>query len=85
MEVVSPTLCVTVQLVEHSLQNPPSNANCDISGITGTSTTLNPLSRGTTYYIWVAAVSSGGQGPYTVTGNRTLLTMVKVNNNNMMF
>ena len=45
--------------------DPPSNANCDTSGITGTSTTLGPLSRGTTYYIWVAAVSSGGQGPYS--------------------
>ena len=43
----------------------PSNANCGTSGITGTSTTLGPLSRGTTYYIWVAAVSSGGRGPYS--------------------
>ena len=45
--------------------DPPSNANCSTSGITGTSTTLGPLSRGTTYYIWVAAVSSDGQGPYS--------------------
>ena len=45
--------------------DPPSNANCDTSGITDTSTTLGPLSRGTTYYIWVAAVSSGVRGPYS--------------------
>ena len=44
---------------------PPSNATCDTSGITGTSTTLGPLSRGTTYYIWVVAVSLGGKGPYS--------------------
>ena len=40
-----------------------SFGNCGTSGITGTSTTLGPLSGGTTYYIWVRAVSSGGQGP----------------------
>ena len=45
--------------------DPPSNANCETSGIAGTSTTLCPLSKGTTYYIWVAAVSSGGQGPFS--------------------
>ena len=45
--------------------NPPSGANCSTSGITGTSTTLGPLSIGTLYHIWVAAVSSGRQGPYS--------------------
>ena len=44
---------------------PPSSANCGASGITGTSTTLGPLSRGTTYYIWVAAVSLDGWGAYS--------------------
>ena len=48
-----------------TLSGPPSTANCDTSGITGTSTTLGPLSRGTTYYIWVRAVSSGIQGNYS--------------------
>ena len=43
----------------------PSGDNCGISGITGTSTTLGPLSIGTTYYIWVAAVSSDGRGAYS--------------------
>ena len=56
---------------------PPSNANCDTTDITGTSTTLGPLSRGTTYYIWVRAVSLGGKD-HTVTGDRALLTMVRV-------
>ena len=40
-----------------------SNGNCGTSGITGTSTTLGPLSGGTIYTIWVRAVSSGGRGP----------------------
>ena len=45
--------------------DPPSGDNCDASRINGTSTTLGPLSGGTTYYIWVAAVSSDEQGPYS--------------------
>ena len=44
---------------------PPSGANCGTSGIPGTSTTLDRLSKGITYYIWVRAVSSGRQGPYS--------------------
>ena len=44
---------------------PPSGANCSTTRITGTSTTLGPLSRGTTYFIWVRAESSGGKGPYS--------------------
>ena len=44
---------------------PPSGANCGASGITGTSTTLGPVSQNTTYYIWVRAESSGEQGPYS--------------------
>ena len=57
------TYTVCYSTTSGTQSDPPSNANCDTSGITGTSTTLGPLSRGTTYYIWVAAVSSGGQGP----------------------
>ena len=57
------TVCYTTTSGTQS--DPPSNANCGTRGITGTSTTLGPLSRGTTYYIWVAAVSSGGRGPYS--------------------
>ena len=60
---ISYTVCYSTTSGTQS--DPPSNANCDTSGIASTSTTLGPLSRGTTYYIWVAAVSSGGQGPYS--------------------
>ena len=60
------TYIVCYSTTSGTQSDPPSGANCDTSGITGTSTTLGPLSRGTTYYIWVAAVSSGGRGPYSV-------------------
>ena len=43
---------------------PPSGAST-VSGITGTSTTLSGLTQGTMYYIWIAAVSSVRQGPYS--------------------
>ena len=59
------TYTVCYSTTSGTQSDPPSYANCDTSGITGTSTTLGPLSRGTTYYIWVAAVSSGRQGPYS--------------------
>ena len=59
------TYTVCYSTTSGTQSDPPSNANCSTSGITGTYTTLGPLSRGTTYYIWVAAVSSGGQGPYS--------------------
>ena len=59
------TYTVCYSTARGTQSDPPSNANCRTSGITGTSTTLGPLSRGTTYYIWVAAMSSGGQGPYS--------------------
>ena len=44
---------------------PPSGA-LYVSGITGTSTTLSGLAEGTTYYIWVSAVSSGVPGTYSI-------------------
>ena len=59
------TYTVCYSTTSGTQSDPPSNADCGISGITGTSTTLGPLSRGTTYYIWVVALSSGGQGPYS--------------------
>ena len=43
---------------------PPSGAST-MSEITGTSITLSGLTQGTRYYTWIAAVSSGGQGPYS--------------------
>ena len=54
------TYTVCYSTTSGTLSDPPSSANCDTSGITGTSTTLGPLSRRTFYYIWVAAVSSDG-------------------------
>ena len=59
------TYTVCYSTTSGTQSDPPSGANCGTSGITGTSTTLGSLSRGTTYYIWVAAVSSGGRGPYS--------------------
>ena len=43
----------------------PSSGASTMSGITGTSTTPNGLAHGTTYYIWVAAISSVGEGPFS--------------------
>ena len=59
------TYTVCYSATRGTQSDPPSGANCDASRITGTSTTLGSLSIGTTYYIWVAAVSSGGRGPYS--------------------
>ena len=59
------TYTVCYSTTSGTQSDPSFNANCGTSGITGTSTTLGPLSRGTTYYIWVAAVSSGGRGAYS--------------------
>ena len=59
------TYTVCYSTTSRTQSDPPSGANCGTSGITGTSTTLGPLRLVTTYYIWVAAVSSGGRGPYS--------------------
>ena len=50
-----------------SQTEPPFNA-MKRSGITDTSTTLNRLQSGTTYYVWVAAeiLGAGVQGPYSM-------------------
>ena len=55
---------------------PPSGAPT-ISGITGTSTAVTELAQGTTYYIWVKAVASVGDGPYsTRTQTRTIRSKI---------
>jgi hypothetical protein len=59
------TVCYSVYPNSGTSPDPPDNANCDARGITGTSMTLNSLSPGTLHFIWVAAVSSAGQGPYS--------------------
>ena len=59
------TYTVCYSTTSETQSYPPFGANCSASGITGTSTTLDPLSGGTTYYIWVRAVSSCAQGPYS--------------------
>ena len=59
------TVCYSVTPNFGTSSTPPINANCDRSGITGTSITLSSLSPGTLHFIWVAAVSSGAQGPYS--------------------
>ena len=37
----------------------------EVTGISGTSTILTALERGTTYYIWVVGVSEGEDGPHS--------------------
>ena len=49
---------------------PPLGAS-RVSGIPGTSTKLSGLEEDTEYYIWVAAVSSDGQGSYSARVSQT--------------
>ena len=74
----SPTLTVVWQAlaggsvnytVKYSTQpgevNTPPEGALEVRGISGTSTILTALERGTTYYIWVVGVSEGGEGPHS--------------------
>ena len=74
----SPTLKVAWQAlaggavtytVKYSTQpgevNTPPEGALEVRGISGTSTILTALERGTTYYIWVVGVSEGGEGPHS--------------------
>ena len=45
--------------------NTPPEGALEVRGISGTSTILTALERGTTYYIWVVGVSEGGEGPHS--------------------
>ena len=51
---------------------PPSGSNK--TEINGTSTILSGLEQGTEYHIWVAAVSSDGQGSYSTRVSQTTNT-----------
>ena len=53
-----------------TITEPPSGA-LTVKGITGTSTTLSGLTQGIRYYIWVAAFSLNGQGPYSIRTSQT--------------
>ena len=78
MQNTSPTLTLTWQAaaggavnytVKYSTQpgevNTPPEGALEVKGISGTSTILTALERGTTYYIWVVGVSEGGEGPHS--------------------
>ena len=73
----SPTLTVEWQAllgravtytVKYSTQpgqvNTPPEGALEVRGISGTSTILTALERGTTYYLWVVGVSERGEGPH---------------------
>ena len=59
------TYTVCYSTTSGTQSDPPSNANCDTSGIMRTFISLGSLSGGKTYYIWVRAVSSGVGGQYS--------------------
>ena len=74
----SPTLTVMWRLfaseavtytVKYSTQpgevNTPPEGALEVTEISGTSTILTSLKRGTTYYIWVVAVPEEGEGLYS--------------------
>ena len=73
-----PTLSVTWQAlasgvvtytVKYSTQpeevNTPPEGALEVMGVSGTSTILTALERGTTYYIWVVGVSKRGERPHS--------------------
>ena len=57
-----------------SAETEPPYGAITITGLTGTSTTLSGLEEDTEYYIWVAAVSSDGQGSYSTRVSQTTNT-----------
>ena len=78
MQDTSPTLTVTwhalasgavTYTVKYSTQpgevNTPPEGALEVMGISGTSTILTELERGTTYYIWVVGVSERREGPHS--------------------
>ena len=45
--------------------NTPPEGALEVTGISGTSTSLTALERSTIYYIWVVGVSGGREGPHS--------------------
>ena len=45
--------------------NTPPEGALEVKGISGTSTILTALERGSTYYIWVVGMSEGKEGPHS--------------------
>ena len=58
------TYTVTYSTQTGRVNNPPQGST-KVRGISGSSTILTALERGTTYYIWVVGVSEGGEGPHS--------------------
>ena len=52
----------TVKYSTQSDENTPPEGALEMTGISGTSTILTALEKGTTYYIWVVGVSGEGEG-----------------------
>ena len=78
VEDTSPTLTVKWQALaegavtytlrystEQGEVNTPPEGALEVMGISGTSTILTALERGTTYYIWVVGVAEGREGPHS--------------------
>ena len=53
-----------------TITEPPSEAST-VERIAGTSTKLSRLEQGIEYFIWVAAFSSDGRGPYSTRASWT--------------
>ena len=58
------TYTVKYSTQQGEVNTPPQGA-LEVTGISGTSTILTALERGTTYYIWVVGVSEGGEGRHS--------------------
>ncbi len=58
------TYTVKYSTQQGEVNTPPEGAS-EVMRISGTSTILTALKKGTTYYIWVVGVSKGGEGSHS--------------------